>query len=178
MTRVDSAILAFLGVLLAHEVAYLTSSVVGYETSVAHGHLKTAWLLGSLFLLGLLSRSIITSLRRRHHDPGNVIHLAGSIAGGYFLMEQFERAIDGYGALTLFNEPVFWLGMAAAPLVAIVLSRSLHAVQRAVSRFVEAGEITEHAPALAACSLGQTSIAFATSSTLSSVVSRRGPPLS
>lgn len=178
MTRVDSGLLALLGVLIAHEVAYLSSSAVGYETSIAHGHLKAAWLVGSVGLLALLSRAIITSLRRRNHDGGNVLHLAGSIAGGYFLMEQFERALDGYGAFELFAEPVFWFGLAAAPLVAAVLSWSLRSVEEAVTRFVNHLPTEEQHLRKLVCSLGFTSISPLPSPALSSVVRRRGPPQS
>lgn len=176
MRRVDSGLLAILGVLIAHEIAYLTSAAVGYETSIAHGHLKTAWLVGSVALLALVSRAIVTSLRRRRHDGGNVLHLAGSIAGGYFLMEQFERAIDGYGAFDIFSEPVFWFGLAAAPLVAAALSWSLRSVEQAVSRFIDTSTPDAHSLVEFACTLCITSLTPRPSPALSSVVSRRGPP--
>ena len=178
MTRVDSGLLAFLGVLIAHEAAYLASAAVGYESSIAHGHVKVAWLIGSLAVLGLLAKAIVSSLARRNHQPGNVLHLAAAISGGYFLMEQFERALDGYGATAIFSEPVFWLGLAVAPLVAAALSWSLRSIETAVARFIESAPKTPATTAGLSCSLGATSLALIPTSTLSSVVCRRGPPLS
>ncbi len=177
MARLDSAILVFLGVLVAHEIAYLTSSLVGFDTSVSHGHLRIAWLVGSVFLLGLVGRAVVCSLRRRCHDGGNVIHLAGFIGGGYFLLEQFERALDGYGALTLFTEPVFWFGLAAAPLVAIMLSWSLRSLEDAVSKLLDADPLPQRTASNYACALGVTSMLHPSTPILLTVVSRRGPPL-
>ena len=178
MARVDSGLLTFLGVLIAHEAAYLASAAVGYESSVAHGHLKVAWLLGTLAVLGLVAKSIIRSLRRRNYEPGNVLHLAGAISGGYFVMEQFERALDGYAATALFSEPVFWLGLAVAPLVAAALSWSLRSLPAAVGKFIDSQRAPIPEATGLSCSLGATSLAFYPTTTLSSMVSRRGPPLS
>lgn len=178
MNCVDSGLLTFLGVLIAHEAAYLTSAAVGYESSVAHGHLKVAWLLGSLAVLTLVGNAIVSSLRRRNYQPGNVLHLAAAISGGYFVMEQFERALDGYGATALFSEPVFWFGLAVAPLVAVGLSWSLRKIPPAVARFIEIRPAAVPAAVGLTCSLAATSQPLFPSSTLSSVVSRRGPPQS
>ncbi len=177
MRRLDSALLAILGVLIAHQIAYLTSSMVGYENSVAHGHMKTAWLFGSAALLTALGRSIIVSLRRRHHNGGNPIHLAAAIGGGYFLMEQVERVVDGYGALTLFSEPVFWFGLAAAPLVAIVLSWLLASIEQAVSNLIEMRREQRPSPPVSNSSLATTSVDVFLLAPLSFVVARRGPPM-
>ena len=177
MRRLDSALLVLLGVLVAHQIAYLTSSAVGYETSIAHGHLKVAWLLGSVGLLATLARFLLSSLRRRKHDPGNVLHLAGAIAGGYLLMEEFERATDGYGLFALFHEPVFWFGLAAAPLVAIALSWSLRSFEAAVSRFIEGRADAPVSAPRPSCSLAATSLVTVPTSPLSFAVCRRGPPI-
>lgn len=177
MRSFDSAILAVLGVLIAHQVAYLSSSAVGYETSVAHGHMKVAWLLASGGLLAALSHSVISSLRRRRHDGGSVLHLAAAIGGGYFILEQFERALDGYGAFDLFSEPVFWFGLAAAPLVALLLSWMLGSIEDAVARLVEGRTAPRVTATTRPCSLAITSLSLPSTSPLSFAVCRRGPPL-
>ena len=176
MRRVDTALVAILGVLVSHQLAYMASSSLGYSTSVAHGHLKTAWLLGSLGLLAVLCRSVVASLRRRNHEAGNVAQLAGLIAAGYLVLEQFERALDGYGALALFGEPVFWFGLAAAPLVAVVLSWSLRSFEQAAARFIDSVTQARPVPSGASCSLCATSIQLHLTSPLSFAVGRRGPP--
>ena len=176
MARIDSALLVFLGVLIAHEIAYLTSSIVGFDTSVSHGHLRVAWLLGTVSLLGLLAKAVVASLRRRRHDGGNVLHLAGFIGGGYALLEQFERALDGYGAFTLFTEPVFWFGLAAAPLVALALSWSLRSIEDAVAKLLPAVALPTLQQADTTAALGVTSLITPYTPALSTVVSQRGPP--
>ena len=64
MARIDRALLTILGVLITHEGSYLASSFAGYEDSVTHGHLKTAWLFGSVAALAALTRAVGRSLRR------------------------------------------------------------------------------------------------------------------
>ena len=128
MQRFDSLLLSALGVLIVHQVAYMTSSLVGYETSIVHGSLAVAWFGGSMLALGALARSLTHSLQRRNHTSLSPWALSGSIAAGYLLMEQFERAVDGYGTLSIFLEPVFWLGMLAAPLVAYLLHWSVRSL--------------------------------------------------
>jgi len=51
MERIDTALLAALGVLVVHQFAYSVSAVLGDTSSVAHGHLAVAWLLGSVAAL-------------------------------------------------------------------------------------------------------------------------------
>lgn len=175
MAQIDRLLLTFLGVLIAHEVAYLTSALAGYENSIAHGHLRTAWLIGSASLLSLVARALLTSLRRRNFAPGNPALLAGSIAGGYFVVETVERLVDGYSVATLFGEPVFWLGLAVAPLVAVLLSRSLESLEALATKLVgERHDRIEAQPAT--CSLAATSVPSFSTVLLSSSVSLRGPP--
>lgn len=175
MAQIDRLLLTFLGVLIAHEIAYLTSSLAGYENSIAHGHLRTAWLLGSASLLGLVARAVVKSLRRRDFAPGNPAVLAGSIAAGYFVVEQIERLADGYSALTLLGEPVFWLGLAVAPLVSVLLTRSLATVEAVAIKLVGNPE-PQFEPRPATCSLATTSVQTLSPVLLSSSVGLRGPP--
>lgn len=176
MQRIDSLLLASIGVLLVHQVAYMASALLGYEASVAHGNMAIAWFGGSLATLYVLARAITHSLKKRSHTSPNEIALFCAIAGGYVLLEQFERAIDGYGTFTLFSEPVFWLGMAVAPLVALALHWSVRSVVRLIEfvgpsvrtkRWPEAATLRAFAPAATISPL---------SLRLASVVSRRGPP--
>lgn len=175
MARIDRALLAFFGVLVAHEVAYLSSSLAGYDNSIAHGHLQTAWLLGSVGLLAVLGRSLVTSLRRRNHVPDNPVLLAATIGGGYFALEFLERLADGLNPSTLFTEPVFWLGMAVAPLVALLLAFSLRTFATLTSQLLHRLNDGDE-PRPAVCSLAATSTHFTCTDSLLSVVSRRGPP--
>ena len=176
MARIDRALLTILGVLITHEGAYLASSFAGYENAVSHGHFKTAWLLGSVAALAALTRAVVKSLRRRNHEPGNPIALAAWIGSGYALLEQIERLADGYGALTLFSEPVLWLGLALAPLVALFLARSLHTVEEIAGRLTPS-ELVPCAVRCVISTLGASPQLAFSPVRLSSSVTERGPPV-
>ena len=136
MRQLDSLLLAGVGVLIVHQSAYAMTALAGTESSVAHGHLQSAWLIASLGVLCALTRSIIRSLRRRFTQMSELA-LFAAVAGGYLVLEQAERLWDGYGAFTLFSEPVFWVGLALAPLVALALSWSLRSLERVLDRVLE-----------------------------------------
>ena len=174
--RLDSLLLASIGVLLVHQVAYTASALLGYETSVAHGHMALAWFGGSIAVLCALARSITQSLKRRRHDATNVLTLFAAIAGGYLLLEQFERAVDGYGTFSLFSEPVFWLGMAVAPLVALALHWSVRSVARLVAFVAVTARTSRWQEPQPLRSFGIALGITPVSLQLASVVSRRGPP--
>lgn len=132
MARLDGILLAGVGVLLTHQGAYTLAAMTGEQASIAHGHMQIAWLLASLALLGGLTRSVLRSLQRRTTTPVSELRLFTWIALGYSGLEIGERIVDGYGALSLFHEPVYWIGLALAPLVAIALGWSLRSVERAI----------------------------------------------
>ena len=177
MRRLDSLLLAGVAILLVHQLAYAVSSLAGVETPVAHGHLQAAWLLGSLTAIGALARSITRSLRARDHELGGVWAFAGWVSAGYLTLEAAERIADGYGATSLLTEPVFWLGLLLAPLVAYVLEWSLRTVARLLADVIMTPN-TRTAAAPPSASLGQTSVSLASPLLSSFMVSRRGPPSS
>lgn len=174
MDRLDSLLLAAVGVLIVHQVAYTSSAVVGVETSVAHGHLAVAWFGASIALLGALARAISVSLKKRQHDAGDVRTLAFAIGVGYVAMELVERLVDGQGATSLFSEPVLWLGMAIAPLVAIALHWSVRSVVEHAVDFLTPPQRTWAAGPTPLVPFTTVEPAFAR---VSVVVSRRGPPV-
>lgn len=136
MHRIDRLLLSAVGVLLVHQIAYTASAMAGAESAVGHGHLAQAWWFASLAALVALARSITRSLKRRAHDPGNELALFGWVASGYVALEQIERLVDGIGVTALFSEPVFWIGLAAAPFVALTLHRSIRKFEAVVDSLV------------------------------------------
>ncbi len=178
MSRIDAILLAGIGVLLVHQGAYTLTALTGSETSVAHGHLQTVWLVASLGVLAALTRSILRSLRLRSRGEVSELTLFAAIAGGYCLLEQAERAWDGYGALALFSEPVFWVGLALAPLVALALGWSLRSVEKVIDRFVAARLPAAHSHTSCRLQLapGITDLA-PFERRLAHSVPRRGPPI-
>ena len=178
MMRIDSFLLAGVGVLVAHQGAYTLSAMTGQQSSLAHGHMQTAWLLGSLAVLALLTRSVVSSLRRRATSPVSEIALFVWIALGYSGLELGERVVDGYGALTLFSEPVYWIGLSLAPLVALALGWSFRSLEEAVSAFVAvAPDLVIGAAEAATCSsVFNYPEANALGRLLVLAAPRRGPP--
>ena len=176
MQRLDSLLLASVGVLLVHQVAYTTSALLGYEASVAHGHMALAWFGGSLAVLCALARAITRSLKRRHHNAPSEYRLFAAVAGGYVLLEQLERAVDGYGTFALFNEPVFWLGMAVSPLIALMLHWSVRSVERLVAFIAVTSRPPRRPERTSAGEFDIASTVVPLARQLASVVSRRGPP--
>lgn len=175
MQRLDSFLLAGVGVLIVHQVAYTVSALFGIETSIAHGHMAFAWFGGSLAMLGVLARSVTLSLKRRRYDALQSGSLALVISLGYTALEQIERLADGYGLVELFGEPVFWLGLALAPLVALVLHWSVRSAVELVATFLSSltPQWSTRAPQPAFAVVAAVPVTVQ----LSSVMSRRGPPV-
>lgn len=128
MRRIDSFLLAAMGVLVVHKLAYTVADFLAPVALVDHSHLAAAWSVGSFAMLAWLARVIVVSVRRRKHADLNAGGLATTIAIGYAALEQAERLLAGYEATALLGEPVFWLGLAFAPLVAVVLTHSVRTV--------------------------------------------------
>lgn len=177
MRRLDDVLLAGVGVLTVHQLAYTASAALGYESSIAHGHLAAAWLLGSLAALVGLASAVTRSLRRRSHDVGGLHSLSRCIVTGYAAMEALERTVDGVGAHSLLGEPVFWLGLAAAPAVAFVLRSAVGSAERIAEYIIAAVAPARSWPAIADPGLGATTVELVPLSTGSFTVSRRGPPV-
>lgn len=177
MRRLDSLLLAGVGVLLVHQGAYAMSSLAGVKVSVSHGHLETAWLVGSLTAIVALSRSVTQSLRSREFDQAQPLALTMWIVFGYLGLEATERVVNGLSALSLASEPVFWIGLVLAPLVALALHWSVRTVAQIVADVASITcDLAIHARADA--SLAATSITVAPQIFQSFTVLRRGPPSS
>ena len=175
MRRLDSGLLAFLGVLAVHQIAYSISRAAGAPSAIDHGHLAVAWLLAGLAAVAGLTLAVTRSLRARRHHVGSRLLLAGIVAAGYTALEAIERAADGIPVSSLVTEAVFWLGLAAAPIVAVALSAMVRAADDLVRAFIEAR--TAEWPAAAPPSLFPTSVVLQPVLLRSESVSRRGPPV-
>jgi hypothetical protein len=175
MRRLDACLLSGVGVLAVHQLAYSASSLLGADSVVGHGHLATAWLLAGFAAVAGLTRSVTRSLRRRCSSVPSLGALSTSIAIGYAAMEAMERLIDGSSAPALFGEAVFWLGLAATPIVAVALRALTQSVQHFAQTLAARDEPRSWAPT-ALTVLGTTSIDLAPLLSRSGSVPRRGPP--
>lgn len=176
MRRLDSLLLAGVGVLLVHQGAYVMSSLAGVKVSVSHGHLETAWLIGSLTAILALARAVTRSLRSRHFDQSPPLSLTAWMLFGYLGMEATERVANGLSAFSLLGEPVFWIGLAIAPLVAMALHWSMRTVARVVADYASRPDARLVTPQVDP-SLAATSVTLPPQIFQSFTVSRRGPPL-
>ena len=126
--RLDSLLLAGVGIMAIHQVAYSIAALTGSTSTVGHGHLELAWTLGGLLAILGLGSAVTSSLRRRRHEPLSTAVLSLGLGLGYVGLEMGERALDGYAASSLFGEAVFWIGLAAVVPVALLLRASVRTV--------------------------------------------------
>lgn len=176
MRRLDSLLLAGVGVLVVHQVAYSISTLAGYGNSVAHGHLAIAWMAGSLAALFALVRAVTRSLRCRNHQIGSNKGLTVVITSGYALLEGLERIADGLSLASLLSEPVFWLGLLLAPLLAVGLNWSLRSVARLAVLVGRRNIGLDYSPE-PSCTLPATALFGPIPTTSLTIVSLRGPPV-
>lgn len=175
MKRLDSALITGVGVLVVHQIGYAISAALGAEADIGHGHLAVAWLIASLAAVGALAKTITESLRSRHHDPLSLGFLTLLLSTGFVGLEATERWMNGSSPAALLGEAVFWLGLAASPVVALALRWSVRVAADAACVLLNAfGTQTwpQHAPT----TLGHTSLLLTSLSCRSHTVSRRGPP--
>lgn len=174
MRKIDGFLLAAMGVLLIHKLAYTFVEFFAPVALVNHSHLAAAWSFGSFAMLACLARTIVVSVKRRHHADLNARGLAAAIAAGFAVLEQAERLLAGYEITALFSEPVFWVGLAFAPLVAVVLSHAVRSVTKLAANWAVPGLRTW--PSLPVNPLQQLVLVPA-HVVYRSATSRRGPPV-
>ncbi len=129
-------LLAGIGTLMAHEVAYLTRAalVSAGGAAVSHAHLPVLWGFGTAIAVAAITRTVVLSLRSRAGarsvDSGL---LAIAMIALYVSQEAAELWWSGQPAISLLAQPTLWLGVAAAPLVALLLARLVDTVVELVA---------------------------------------------
>ena len=94
---------------------------------------------------------------------------------GYALLETVERAVDGLGAASIIAEPVFWLGLALAPLVAFALRIATRTIEELLVSVLLGNKSLPTMQRLALTFAGSTDHALEQNE-LDWSISRRGPP--
>ncbi len=126
-TRMDSLLLAGVGTLAVHEIAYVPGSIgtsITGDDSVSHAHIPLLWGLGGSVAILALIRYVVRSLRSREGERSiDARWLGTAMAAFYISQEAAERALSGSPAISLLTEWVLWIGLLAVPLVACVLAR-------------------------------------------------------
>lgn len=128
--RLDSLLLAGVGTLAVHEIAYVPGSVrASVAGGVSHSHIPLLWGVGGTLAVAALVRYVAASLRSR--VGGRVVDptwLGLTMAALYVSQEAAERALAGNPAISLLTNPVLWIGLVAVPLVAFALARLVECV--------------------------------------------------
>ena len=174
----DSLLLAGVGTLAVHEIAYVPgsigTSVTGGE-GVSHAHIPLLWGVGGSIAILALIHYVVRSLRSRSGDRFVDPRWLGlSIGALYISQEAAERAMSGSPAVSLLTEWVLWVGLIAVPLVAWVLARLV----RCIVEFAGHRETADRLPTLAPPVIRPVAATLRPAvSRLDHVLSRRGPPV-
>ena len=176
-SRLDSLLLAGVGTLAAHELAYvpgsLRASLVG--DGVSHAHLPLLWGLGGVVAVAALAQQLVTALRRRAGVRTIDARWLGLGIGLFYVsQEAAEFALAGSPAISLLSQPTLWAGLLVAPVVAIALSRLVNGIVDFVAALP-----ASRAPARGRTPGWQTTSAqpLAAVAWLAHSLSRRGPPV-
>ncbi len=175
-SRLDTVLLAGIGTLSVHEIAYVTRSSFASATGaeVAHGHIPVLWGLGGAIAVTVMVRMIVSAMRSRGNglsvDP---VLLGAAIAALYVSQEAAEVTLAGDAAISLLAEPVLWLGLAAAPVVAWLLTRLVTTVVDAIAT---AGSEPRMPTAALVVLRPRLAVAAAPVAALAHCLCRRGPP--
>ena len=176
-TRLDSLLLAGVGTLAVHEIAYVPGSVRTAVTGagVSHAHLPLLWGLGGTVAIVILVRHMVAALRERagarRIDP---LWLGATMAALFVSQEAAELAWAGSPSVTLLSQPTLWLGLFAVPFLAVLLAFIVNGVVELV-----AGTQSATPPAYWRKRTGQPPTASVppAHALLSHALSRRGPPV-
>lgn len=177
-TRMDSLLLAGVGTLAVHEIAYVPgsigTSITGGE-GVSHAHIPLLWGIGGSVAILALIHYVVRSLRSRTGERFVDPRWLGLTMGAlYVSQEAAERAVSGSPAVSLLTEWVLWVGLLAVPLVAWMLARLV----RCIVEFAGHVETPRRIPAAAPpISRPVAAILRPALSRLEHVLSRRGPPV-
>lgn len=178
-TRLDSLLLAGVGTLAVHEIAYLPGSIdVSVRgNGVSHSHIPLLWGLGGAVAIAALVHAVVRSLRSRTGERTIDPSWLGLTMGAFYIsQEAAERAMSGSPAVSLLTEHVLWFGLLAVPIVAIVLGRLVGGiVDRLVAEVIGNRPPTARPRRLPVVSL---ILAPAALLRLEHALVRRGPPAS
>ena len=177
-TRLDSLLLAGVGTLAVHEIAYLPGSVgtsIAGGSGVSHAHIPVLWGVGGSIAILALIHYVVRSLRSRAGqrvvDPQWLGLTMGAL---YISQEAAERALSGSPAISLLTEWVLWVGLLAVPLVAWTLARLVRCIVEFTTQAQTRPRSHAGTPPLLRPVQAAPRPALAR---LQHILSRRGPPL-
>ena len=163
-----------LGAIAGHVVGYwMAGERAGLDGS--HGHLRSvAWLAGLAATAALV---LVAARPRPFRGPTSLSWLAGGQAAMFVGLEAAEHVVGGHGLIELLTSPSFRWGLVAQALTAgmlvAVAAFSRASGERVRTMLSRRGDAPRAAPRT---SWAPTGSVLASSSSLASPASERGPP--
>ena len=132
-------VLAMLGALVTHQIAYPLVAAVGADVSANgdHAHLGLQWAV--LTPLGAVAATVFIVRRIRRLGFTSVIssaRLAPIVAGVFLVQEAIENRFSGGNVIEILADPAVLLGLALAPVVAWLMVRLLDDVVELIGRWL------------------------------------------
>ncbi|MEM7323694.1 MAG: hypothetical protein AAF531_11470 [Actinomycetota bacterium] len=132
-------LLAALGALVTHQIAYLLAgAVAGGNVAVTdHGHLSVQWAVVTPVAVAAAALFIIWQLRSLGFRSNLSARSMGAMVGGFFVVQELiEGFVSGRSAVATMTHPAILIGIAIAPIVAWFIARLLSGVTELAARFV------------------------------------------
>jgi len=135
------ATLSALSALVIHQVAYLAALPFSSPDPVTvlgnHNHLAAQWALTTPIAVLAAAAAVVSGLRRFGSiDTIDHRRLAIGSASLFAAQEVIEAISHSGGISGLGSMPSFYLGLLAAPLVALIMARAVHTVSQLAARLL------------------------------------------
>lgn len=136
-------VVAALGALVTHQIAYLLASLLSVVAGVAvaessdHGHLSLQWAIVAPAAVAAAAGFILWQLKTLGFRTGLSARSMTMLVVAFFLIqESVEGFVSGRSLAATLSHPAIIIGVVIAPLVAWVMSRALAGVTELAARFV------------------------------------------
>lgn len=132
-------VVAALGALVTHQLAYLVASLIGlnFVTPSDHGHLSLQWAIVAPVAVGSTAAFIVWQLKSLGFRSVLPVRQLSALVVGFFLIQEtIEGLAGGYSVADLATHPAIAAGVLIGPLVAWVMSRALAGVTEFAARLL------------------------------------------
>lgn len=132
--------LAGLVALVVHQLAYLAAypvAEVRAEALVGHGHLPTQWVILTPLAVVAATVSILRQVRQLElGSDANWMTVAGGGMAVFAIQELVETQLRGEPLVALAANPVLWIGLGLAPIVAVAMVLALRQTSELIARYL------------------------------------------
>ncbi len=142
-------ILAALGALVTHQLAYPLASLAGLDAVAPsdHGHLSLQWAVVTPLAVAGVAVLIVWQLRSLGFRSFVSARTLGALIVGFFVVqEMIEGLTAGHTPTTVLTHPAIVIGVMIGPLIAWLLSKLLTGVTELAARLLSPDRIPEPAP--------------------------------